>query len=177
MSEHELRVVIRKKDPFVVFGVILMFFACIALIGLQVRLLESGESTDRCFDGYNEQMSPQEVSNLLQIPLPELADMPDDLGHSPEVAPYGWWDTGGEMAHCALLVAYGTDLRIIVYPSEASARNWSCGAANQTPLESGFAFACRGGRVSQGRSYGIMIASSIYPVDVLERIAEGLSLD
>lgn len=177
MIEHELRVVIRKRDPIVVIGVILMFLACIALIELQVRLLEHGESTERCFDGYHEEMTPQQVADLLHIPLPSLAYVPDDLHHNPEVTPFGWQDTGRERANCALVLVFGTDLRIMVYLQEFVVDNWSCGSAHQTPLESGFASACRGGGVSQGRGHGVTITSSTYPVDVLERIAEGLSLD
>jgi hypothetical protein len=166
-----------KLGARLLFGGVLLIAVCIVPIYLHFARMANIESTDRCFDDFSDAMSPEQVSELLGIPLPALAYLPDDLNREYKVMPYGWQDTGGELANCALRVAYGEELQIIVYPSSRVANDaWSCGVANETPFEMHHQTACRTTRISEGKGYYIVIASG-YPLRVTTTVAEGISLN
>jgi hypothetical protein len=168
-----------KPRAHFLFGVALLIAMCVCIVPVYLHFARMAyvASIDRCFDGFSDAMGPEQVSELLGIPLPTLAYLPDDLDRSYKVTPYGWQDTGHESANCALRVAYGDDLQIIVYPSSRAANDdWSCGAANETSFELNYRTACRTNRISEGDGYAISITSG-YPLQVIRLIADGCSLN
>jgi hypothetical protein len=176
LKQEELEIKPRARFLFRA-ALLIAVSVCIAPIYLHFARMTYIETIDKCFDGFSDAMSPEQVSELLGIPLPTLVYLPDELNHGYKVTPYGWQDTGHESANCALRVAYGDDLQIIVYPSSRVANDdWSCGAANETPFEMDYQTACRTTRTSDEEGYSITI-SSVYPSQVIRLIAERLSLN
>jgi hypothetical protein len=130
-----------------------------------------------CADNYSAEMSPNQVSEMMGIPLIELTWLPQEVGSSPKVAPYTLFhvDIEGEYT-CVLRISYSTpqtrdviDIRVFAPTSRSFYDAWSCHYYDERNEGS----VCFGEVLISDRYSRISMFTS-YPPEVATRIAHGI---
>lgn len=143
-----------------------------------------------CMEGYTEDMTPAEVSELMDIPLVKLTWLPKDLETVPKVRPHGleWFDSSNGVT-CVIRLSYTqvtkstsdtfrNDLMIDILSIGGTRRTEiypiSCGLLDETLGTSG-TIHCSGDLAGTEGHFRVSFFTH-YSLDIAQKIADGIKL-
>ena len=175
------------------FSVLLLAFCSLTIYRGFIAPLENqtpSRTPINCAEGFNEGMSPAEVSTLMNIPLLKMTWLPSDLGTSPDVRPHGLQSVDSSNGvTCIIRMTYhklatpvsGTfrnDLLVDLLLFKQEARTpypRSCGTIGLETPRSDSEIRCSG-EFSTSKGIVAFYFFTDYPLDVAQKILEGIEL-